>query len=247
MRKERQEVLPSRSHDRQEALRRFYRVLVREFRSRPPWDLRAQFYLSDLYNSLVPFQVWGEELGLETEAEYDHVLMRLLAGEGDYLRLGSEKVRREMKEELAASHPILEAYRDFAATELRLNPERTEEILASEDAAGSETDPGGDVPEGQAESHIQAHAEGNADGNPEGEAGLPEPQENPAEVPEAVAAKGPCIWCGTALPNRKRVNFCPFCGKSVLLFPCPACREALERDWRFCISCGMEVRPAADA
>lgn len=218
-----------------EVLRCFYQILVEEFRSRPPWDLSAQFYLSDLYNNLVPFELWGERLGLETEAEYDHVLLRLLAGEGDYLRLGSEKIRREMEAELTASNPILGVYRDFAATRIRLNPERTEEILASEEilpsrgAEASDADPVENLPDG-----------GEVSPGPREEA--PTRAGNEAEM---VLSSGACNWCACSLPNRAHVNFCPFCGKSVRVIPCPTCREPLEQEWRFCISCGTQARPAA--
>jgi hypothetical protein len=214
--------------ERHEVLRRFYRILVKEFRSRPPWDLSAQFYLSDLYNNLVPFEVWGERLGLGTEVEYDRVLMRLLAGEGDYLRLGSEKARREIEAELTASEPILGVYRDFAPTEIRLNPERTDEILTSEGPAGTDPDPGRNLPDGSGVFPV-----------------LPgRPREEPGGEGKAVLLKSACSWCEASLPNRKHLNFCPFCGKSVRVMPCPACREELEPEWRFCIACGAQARPA---
>ena len=55
------------------------------------------------------------------------------------------------------------------------------------------------------------------------------------EVPEN------CAWCREKLPDRPGVNFCPFCGMSVKLVPCPECGEELELNWRFCIACGTEV------
>ena len=50
-----------------------------------------------------------------------------------------------------------------------------------------------------------------------------------------------CRWCSEALPERKGVKFCPHCGGDIRLVPCPACGEALEAAWRFCVTCGAEV------
>jgi len=52
------------------------------------------------------------------------VLLRLLAGEGEYLVLESEVARREIREELDNADPNTVLFRDFAAADVRLNPER---------------------------------------------------------------------------------------------------------------------------
>ena len=168
-------------------------------------------------------------MGLGTEVEYDRVLLRLLAGEGDYLRLESEKARREIEAELTASEPILEVYRDLAPTRIRLNPERTDEVLASEGPEATGPGPGEKLPAG-AEVFPVFPGEPGKESRGEG---------------EDVGNKGSCNWCDASLPSRTRLNFCPFCGKSVRVMPCPACREELEPEWRFCIACGAQARPAA--
>jgi hypothetical protein len=58
---------------------------------------------------------------------------------------------------------------------------------------------------------------------------------------ELVSPPTSCAWCREELPDRPGVNFCPFCGCSVKLVPCPECGEELELKWRFCIACGTEV------
>ena len=62
-----------------------------------------------------------------------------------------------------------------------------------------------------------------------------------SEEEEMVSPPTSCAWCREDLPDRPGVNFCPFCGCSVNLVPCPECGEELELKWRFCIACGTEV------
>jgi len=61
----------------------------------------------------------------------------------------------------------------------------------------------------------------------------------PLAVPEV------CPHCSTALPEKRAVNFCPSCGRSVTAVPCNQCGADLEPGWRFCISCGQEVTDTA--
>lgn len=72
----------------------------------------------------------------------------------------------------------------------------------------------------------------------------PEYVETPGENggPAPADTGGGCLWCGTDLPDREPLNFCPFCGIDLKLVPCPACGEEIEPGWRFCGSCGTEVR-----
>lgn len=69
----------------------------------------------------------------------------------------------------------------------------------------------------------------------------PEFVESAGEDESGVPGGEPCRWCRAELPERGKLNFCPFCGTDLKLVPCPSCREELDPDWRFCVSCGTEV------
>jgi hypothetical protein len=56
-----------------------------------------------------------------------------------------------------------------------------------------------------------------------------------------------CGWCGDSLPDRPDVNFCPFCGKTTTLKPCPGCGDEMDLQWRFCVRCGTEATVGAAA
>jgi hypothetical protein len=112
--------------DQQEVLSRFHQILVREFGSRAPWDLSASLTVADIFHNLVPFQSRREELGVHTMPEYEHALLRLLAGHGDFLTVESTTTRRRIRDELESANPDMGIYRDFPAADVRLNPDKVE-------------------------------------------------------------------------------------------------------------------------
>jgi hypothetical protein len=61
-----------------------------------------------------------------------------------------------------------------------------------------------------------------------------------AVAPEASSPEV-CRWCRESLPQRDNLNYCPFCGTDVTLVPCQSCGEAVEANWRFCITCGTKA------
>jgi Double zinc ribbon len=58
--------------------------------------------------------------------------------------------------------------------------------------------------------------------------------------PKTITGGGPCPYCGGALPDGRRITFCPHCGHNLTVHYCPACSTELEPDWRFCTTCGRE-------
>lgn len=112
------------SFDEQEVLGRFHRALVREIHARNPEHLSSPFTVAEIYQNLVPYRTHRDEIGVEMNADYEHVLLRLLAGEGDYLSIESRTARQEIREELDSPNPNIGLYRDFAAADVRLNPEK---------------------------------------------------------------------------------------------------------------------------
>jgi hypothetical protein len=301
--------------DPNEVLRRFHMALVREIQANNAELLRSPFSVAEIYQNLVPYRTHRDEIGVQMNADYEHALLRLLAGENDYLTIESRTARQEIREELESPNPNTALYRDFAAADVRLNPEKIDEALAWDprvpDATGEDSSEGDawareeigtEEPDGLAPD-LSASAEGAVEGSAsedeaegmlsevdphEGEeesveevrvtdspdqevvthlVGEVDSEEVPVELSgqedqwpselgeeegdepsgpspdEEAAASSPatCAWCREALPRRPGVNFCPYCGCSVHLAPCPECGEELELKWRFCVACGTEV------
>lgn len=107
-----------------EVLSRFHRTLVEEIRSSRPEYLSRPFTVAEIYQNLVPYRTHRDRIGVEMNGDYEDALLRLLAGEGDYLVLESDHARRELQGELESSNPNTGLFREFAAADVRLNPAR---------------------------------------------------------------------------------------------------------------------------
>jgi len=103
-------------------LPRFFHALVEALRERSPSDLERPFTVAEIYQDLVPYRTHRDLLGVEMNGDYEHALLRLLAGEGGYLRLESEHALRDIREELEEKAPNTTVYRDYAAVDVRVDP-----------------------------------------------------------------------------------------------------------------------------
>ncbi len=250
-------------------LSRFHRTLVEEIRESRPDYLTGAFTVAEIYQNLVPYRTHRDRIGVEMNGDYEDALLRLLAGEGDYLVLESEHARRELKDELGSPNPNTGLFREYAAVSVRLNQARLPSPLAGEaedeDEEGSDPhhlfgnsvilDMSGETPVPVEELAPDPHHDFVFEREPEmatePEPMPGEPREEEAEVASAPEdgdgragdrAPGGCAWCGGDLPRRQIVNYCPFCGANLHWVPCSNCGEEMEPDWRFCVACGTEVQ-----
>jgi len=212
--------------DTNDILTRFHRTLVEEIRNRRPEYLREPFTVAEIYQNLVPYGTHRDRLGIDMNGDYEDALLRILAGEGGYLILESEPALRVLREELESSNPNTGVYREYAAVDVRLDPERI--AFAGVPTAAVRVP----APE---EADDTISVEDLAPERDEGVVGTAAPPADPAATRES------CRWCRAELPPRPNLKFCPFCGTDIRVVPCPECGEELEPDWRFCIQCGAEV------
>jgi len=76
----------------------------------------------------------------------------------------------------------------------------------------------------------------------------PSPQEESmanSRATKTIMGGGSCPYCGGALPEGRRITFCPHCGHNLTIQYCPACSTELETDWKFCTTCGREQTATA--
>ncbi|HSM06557.1 MAG TPA: zinc ribbon domain-containing protein [Longimicrobiales bacterium] len=239
-------------------LPRFHSALVEALRVRDAEHLGRPFTVAEIYQDLVPYGTHRELLGVEMNGDYEHALLRLLAGEGEYVEIESEAALREIREELDSNNPNTGLYREFAAVDARLNVARIGDAIPlagrpaapEADIAPPPNDEENDMDEGSGEP-MYDDAEDDAIQNvPLGAFATSGPLD-PEMVEEsgggATLSDAPevCRWCRETLPQRDNLNYCPFCGTDVTLVPCQSCGEALEPTWRFCIACGTEA-PSED-
>jgi predicted amidophosphoribosyltransferase len=63
------------------------------------------------------------------------------------------------------------------------------------------------------------------------------------DVGDRMAETNPCgcRYCGSRLPDNRRMTFCPHCGTDLTKRQCPACSTELDVHWRFCVTCGRSA------
>ena len=223
-------------------LERFHRALVEEIQTQRPEYLTGPFTVAEIYQNLVPYGSHRDRLGVQMNGDYEDALLRLLAGEGDYLILESEPALRDLRAELATANPNTGLYREYAAVDVRLNQAQLDLALV----AAGEGDLASELEMSEPMSMTDlAPAEAAMDALSIVPPGVDVFRERrttaPAASPTASPTPSACQWCRAELPVRDNLNFCPFCGTDLKVVPCGECGEELEPEWRFCIACGAEA------
>ena len=205
---------------------RLFAALVSEIRAHWPDYLHSRFTVAEIYQNVIPWRTHRHAMDIATSGEYDQALLRLLAGEGDYLALESQAARDEIQAELKGRFPNTGIYRDFAAVGVRLNPSRLPAPTNGDVERGTATPPEAMDPAGPVEAERDAGAA------------------DRARPRDAVGAGRVCSGCDRELPAIEGVRFCPFCGQDARIVACPACGLRIEAEWSYCVGCGRRVQRA---
>lgn len=104
-----------------DALDRTFRHLVQTIQARYPMYLAQPFEVAELYQNILPYRHHRRELGLETNQDYEMVLLQLLSGARDYLII-DEHMRERLSRELASPNPDPGAFREFSTIQVSLSP-----------------------------------------------------------------------------------------------------------------------------
>jgi hypothetical protein len=225
--------------------------------------------VAEIYQDLIPYRS-VRTLGFALNADYEHVLLRLLAGESGLVRIEPDQARERIREELESTNPNVGIYRNYAACDVFVTlpddlditavPAKLVEAPMPEPKSGPAAD-GSHASGGPNEAGSEAietirdfaartvqpdatpapTAATAPSGRP---AATPPPQSLAASRAETTATNkpGPCKRCSRALPAGRSVVFCPFCGTDQRVRNCESCQEELEDDWVFCVACGTAVK-----
>lgn len=251
---------------------RLHKSLVDALRTRPG-GLDKPVTVAEIYQDLVPYKTARGAVGFEMNADYEHTLLRLLAGEGDLARIEPREVRDKLRLELESPNPDVGLFRNYAACDVWVNvgdalanadepadadvrDSWEDEFLGATDHAAVARPPfeiAADIDEeddDDLEVDVEVDEEDVEDDIEIEAAGFAEDVEEPI-TPAPAGGPAPsediaCVFCGADLPEDRMVNFCPFCGTDQSQRPCPSCGEVLDPLWRFCVSCGTRVRPLGD-
>jgi hypothetical protein len=132
-----------------------------------------------------------------------------------------------MQEKLTANQnekiPDTGAFRDYANSKVSLAPDALAKLGL--DPAPKQTATAESAENGAAKSETSSGAEDAA----------------VAQSAEEHGDAESCGFCGGTLPEGRAVTYCPHCGQNLAVRNCPACGTELEKNWRFCVTCGRSA------
>jgi hypothetical protein len=108
--------------DDREAVVRLYERLAEALQRTRPAGFDAPVTVAEIYQELVPYRAVRSEVGFGMNADYEHVLLRLLAGEAELARLEPETAREEILRELRSANPNVSVYRAYAGCDVWVRP-----------------------------------------------------------------------------------------------------------------------------
>jgi Double zinc ribbon len=194
-----------------DALDRMFQVLVRTLRAKQPALLSAPFTVAELHQQILPYRHFRRDLGLETNQEYELILMELLSGARGYLDV-DERLRDRLGKELNAASPEPARVRDFADAHVAINAAALGALADGQTATAASPAAAPGVGLGMA-----------------------------AAVRAAGGGGPRCRYCDGDLPMGRPLHFCPHCGQNLQVLNCPACGAEVEAGWKFCVACGKAV------
>ena len=91
-----------------------HRTLVDAMRRSRPDALDQPVTVAEIYQELLPYRDARTTVGFDMNADYEHALLRLLAGEGELARIEPREVRDKLREELESPNPDVSLFRHYA-------------------------------------------------------------------------------------------------------------------------------------
>jgi double zinc ribbon protein len=221
---------------------RFFRRLVSTLAAGNPARLQGPLLLDDITGSILPYRTHRRALELDTVEDYEAVLLRLCAGEGDLVWTEPEEARKRFVAESRSNNPDLTALYAFENVYLSFRPEPLLWALAPDPRADYRAPEAPPPAEVEPEEPVLVLGAAQLELPPS----LGDADEAPVEdvVEEGESPPPTCLYCGGALPTNRTVNFCPHCGQSQTRILCPECRSEVEPGWRHCVNCGAAVGEA---
>jgi hypothetical protein len=110
------------SGEDREAVVRLYERLAEALQRTRPAGFDAPVSVAEIYQELVPYRAVRSEVGFGMNADYEHVLLRLLAGEAELVRIEPDTAREEILRELRSTNPNVSIYRAYAGCDVWVRP-----------------------------------------------------------------------------------------------------------------------------
>lgn len=199
--------------------------------------------VGELLDKFIPYKSVRRDSKLDTNDDYLHVVMRLVAGERELL-FGDDLMQDDLRNELAATNPDLALLRTYVNAKVRLSSAAIKRVLAGDTEIDLRpTTPVVNVvvtPEIPAPA-VVSHPENLARGADAGSAEPPSAPRVSTSSPATVTEPDECPYCAHVLPGDRTVRYCPSCGINLRIRRCPGCSTEIESEWKFCVTCGRSA------
>jgi len=211
---------------------RLFELIVRNLYADAPARLAQPIAVAELVRVIAPYRAVRRPLAIGTAEDYEHLMLRLVAGEGGLAIAAPPEALARFRAEVLLDHPDLHVLSHEASAAVTLSRPHVERLLAGD--RGRSFAPPVPVPPPPA---VPAPAA--APVEPE----VPAPSEAlpPGSDWEVQIPGESCAYCGGTLPNGRVVNFCPHCGQQLAELRCPRCHSQVEYGWRHCVGCGTAL------
>ena len=209
--------------------------------------LAVPFTAAEVYERLVPYRLNRSRLKVATHQDYEMAVLRLFAGERDYVRLEPVDVREGMQREVTSVNPDPSYFRHFPEARLLVNRNAAEQFMVGELLYAPPPPPPPPPPQpahtrsGEPTLVTTDESIEAPDDGPPVDMGGQDSVQSIAPLPFAMdgTALNQCPYCGGSLPAVRKVNFCPHCGQPPSgELKCPACGSEVDVGWAYCVSCG---------
>ncbi|HKV76352.1 MAG TPA: zinc ribbon domain-containing protein [Gemmatimonadales bacterium] len=249
-------------------LERLFRLLVQQLAGTDPGRLHRPLTVAELSVDVVPYRHSRRVLALESAEDHEALLLRLVAGEGGFVRLVHDEIRRRFEVEAQSSNPDLGLLREFARAQFLISTEPLAKALGdglvvvvppAPPPRPAPPMPPPLPPAQTAEFPVRRPVRPSVD-VPLDEVRLSMPELDdivtrhaapppPPPTPDppvhirrtTTAPPAQCSFCGGTLPTGRVVNFCPHCGQNQSMGHCPACQAEVDLDWKHCVKCGQAL------
>ena len=209
--------------------------------------------VAELLDTFLPYRAARRDGLLDSNDDYLHCVMQLLAGERGYI-FADDLLQDDLKSELTALNPDLSVITSYRTAKLRIASAEAQRVLAGDTSidlrpptpiatavvtpTASPTAPRGVSP-GVAKPSLAAEPAAAA---PAAEPATPVPDTPPLrEHLSPVVAEletRDCPYCSQSLPTDRSLKYCPHCGLNLRIRRCPGCSAEMEAEWKFCVTCG---------
>lgn len=179
--------------------------------------LEQPLEIGEVVERLVPYRAARRDAAIETNDDYLHALMQLIAGERNLL-FADELMQDDLRNELAGSNPDLSLLRTYYNAKVRLATTAVQEVLAGDTAIDLRPP------------------------TPMATPVIPPPAPSPAAVAAEPVGEArvadECPYCTQRLPADRSVRYCPSCGIDLRRRRCAGCSAEIESGWKYCVTCG---------